>query len=475
MDGGGLVDGAHRSPATVSLVASEARGGAAVPSHNVRSEFRALSALAWPLVFTNLGNMALSLVDVAVVGRLGETSIAAAGLGNAVFFTVTLFGLGLVFGLDPLLAQAVGAGETERAVQVLAAGIRLALMASLPLTLAVLVGVGLIDWLNLPTATVVEARAYLYARLASMAPFLLLIAVRSYLQAVGKPRALVEGVVVANAVNLPVAWALTLGVPALGITGLGVAGAGLATVVATLVQLVVSARPLLLDAAMRAPPLRGGDRTLLKRAAMLGAPIGFQVVAEAGSFSLVTFLVGAFGTRALSGHQVALTLVSCTFQVALGIGAATSVRVGAAVGRGDVAGTRRAGFVGIAAGSAVMLASALILFAAPRALARALTDDANVVEASLPFLFVAACFQLADGAQTVAQGALRGAGDTRFPLLLNLAGHWVVGIPLGLALARALDLGPQGLWWGLCAGLTAVALSAAARFAAITRRRVARA
>ena len=199
-----------------------------------------------------------------------------------------------------------------------------------------------------------------------------------------------------------------------------------------------------------------------------------QIVAEAGSFALVTFLVGTFGTRPLSGHQIALTVVSCTFQMALGIGAATSVRVGTEIGRGDAQATRRAGLVGIAAGTSIMIGGALLLFAIPRALARTLTDDPHVIEASLPFLFVAACFQLADGAQTVAQGALRGAGDTRFPLFVNLLGHWAIGLPLGLALAYALDLGPETLWWGLSAGLFVVAVLATGRFVVVTRGRVSR-
>ena len=438
----------------------------------VSEELRALSKLSGPLVLTNLGNMLLALVDVAVVGRLGETSIAAAGLGNAIFFTTTLFGVGVLFGLDPLLAQAIGAKEPERAARAFVSGVHAAILVSIPLVLVILVLAQVVAHLGAPAEAIEGTRDYLHARLFSLLPFLLLMAARAYLQAIGKTSSLLVGVVVANVVNFPIAWVLTLGAPSLGIEGHGVFGAGLASAIATVVQLVVSAWPLARDAHVRQADARRFELALVRRVLALGSPLGLQIVLEAGSFAVVTFVVGAAGTRPLSGHQIALSVVSCTFQVALGVGAATSVRVGTAIGRGDAAATRRAGLVGIASGTIFMLASALVLFAIPRELSRMLTDDPHVIEASLPFMFVAACFQLGDGAQTVAQGALRGAGDTRFPLFVNLLGHWIIGLPLGLALHAR--LGPEAMWWGLTAGLFTVAVLATARFVVLTRKTIAR-
>ncbi|MFN7698176.1 MAG: MATE family efflux transporter [Deltaproteobacteria bacterium] len=446
--------------------------GSAPQPGSTRTELSELLRLASPLVLTNLGNMALALVDVAFVGRLGETSIAAAGLGNAVFFTTTLFGVGLLFGLDPMLAQAIGANEPARAARSFVAGSYAALFVSVPLMLVIVALAANVEHLGAPPEAVLATREYLHARLFSLAPFLCLMTARAYLQATGKTSSLVVGVVAANLVNLPVAWILTLGVPELGLEGRGGLGAGLAAAVATTVQLLVSAWPILKDEPLLAPGAWRLDTSLVRRVAVLGGPIGLQIVLEAGSFAVVTFVVGGFGTRPLSGHQIALSVVSCTFQVALGIGAATSVRVGTAVGRGDRRAAQLSGLVGVSAGTVFMLASALVLFAVPRELARALTDDPHVIEASLPFMFVAACFQLGDGAQTVAQGALRGAGDTRYPLLVNLVGHWVVGLPLGWALVSR--LGPEAMWWGLSAGLFSVAVLATARFVALTGKTVVR-
>jgi MATE family multidrug resistance protein len=439
----------------------------------LRKELHALLVLAAPLVLTNLGNMALALVDVAVVGRLGEAAIGAAGLGNAIFFAATLFGLGVLFGLDPLLGQAAGAKEHARVWQCFVGGLLLAVLLAIPLTLLIVLAAQFLPEMGAPAETIALTRGYLYARLPSLAPFLMLIAVRAFLQARGVTNSLMTGVVVANLVNLPLAWVLTLGVPSLGFEGLGVVGAGLATFFATLTQLLVSAWPVM-RLRQEATASWSVVTDAMKRTLVLGAPIGLQITFEAGSFTLVTFLIGAFGTRPLSGHQIALSIVNCTFQVALGVGAATSVRVGMEVGRGEAIATRRAGFIGIAVGMLVMTLGSLALLSFPAALARALTDEVDVIQAALPFMFVAACFQLADGAQTVAQGALRGAGDTRLPLFLNLFGHWVLGMPLGLFLTYQLGMGPVGLWWGLSLGLLTVAVLATARFFLITRGRVER-
>lgn len=440
-------------------------------------ELPLLLAIAAPLVLTNAGNMLLGLVDVAVVGRIGADAIAGAGLGNAIFFTTALFGLGALFGLDPLLSQALGAGEPLRARAVLTQGLWLALLVSLPLGAVVALVAWAMPWLGQEPDVTRQAQAYVLARLPSLLPFLALTAVRAYLQAIGRSRSLVWGVIAANVVNLPVAIALSFGWDAIGLPALGVRGAGLAAGVATLVQLGVSMAPLAaLDRERGHVGLsRAIDRVLLTAAWRLGAPIGAQIVLEAGSFALVAFLVGHFGRLPLGAHQIALSCVSCTFQIALGVAAATSVRVGNAVGRGDEQGARTAGLTGIALGAGGMLLGAAIFGTMPRLVARALTDRPELVDAAVPFLLVAACFQLSDGVQTVAQGALRGAGDTRLPLFLNVLGHYGIGLPIGLVLAYRMSMGAVGLWWGLSAGLTAVGIAMTLRFVRVSSRAIARA
>jgi MATE family multidrug resistance protein len=449
----------------------------------VKTEALALLVEARPLVLTNLGNMALGLVDVAVVGRLGEREIAAAGLGNTIFFNVAFFGAGVLYALDPLIAQAIGAKERPNGARTLISGVALALLLSVPIALLIALLAVVIPPLSVDETTVGPTRDFVWARISSLVPFLLTLAARGYLQSHGRARSLMAGVVVANVVNLPAAILLVHGVPSLGIPGLGVIGAGLASGVASVAQLVVTAYPLramLAEDLGRAATLADADLARMAKVFRLGAPLGIQIALEAGSFWIVTLLIGTFGNTMLAAHHIALTAVSTTFQVALGIGGATSVRVGRAVGDGE--GTerartsaRRAGLLGIAFGAGSMALGAVVFALMPGVLARGMTSELPVVAAAIPFFLVAACFQLSDGTQTVAQGALRGAGDTTWPLILNFGGHYLIGLPVGWTLAHTFGLGPVGLWWGLSAGLTAVAVLLLLRFERLTRRPIVRA
>ncbi|MBX3270673.1 MAG: MATE family efflux transporter [Sandaracinaceae bacterium] len=439
---------------------------------SVRAELSALVRLAGPLLVTGLGHMLLGVVDTAIVGRLGEGPLGAVGLAANLFFTVSVLGFGWMLALDPLIAQAAGAREPEVARGALWQGVWVAAAGAVPLAALLFVIAFEIGRFGVPPETVRDFTPYLLARTWSLFPFLLLAALRSFLQGYELTRPLVISVVVANVVNVPLTWGLVFG--AGGFAGLGVAGAGWASVVATVVQALVLAHAV----RVRWGPHRGArppSRAEILKILRLGTPIGLQLVAEVGSFSVVSVLMSTIGTRALGAHQVALMLISVTFQVALALGAATATRVGHAIGRDAPGDTRRAGLTGIAAGGAAMLAGAALFLAAPGPLARILTDEAGVIAAAAPLLAVAAAFQLSDGVQCVAAGALRGAGDTRWPLVANLAGHYLVGVPLGALLAFGLEWGAVGLWWGLSAGLTAVAAALTFRFWALSRGRVARA
>ncbi len=206
------------------------------------------------------------------------------------------------------------------------------------------------------------------------------------------------------------------------------------------------------------------------RALRVGLPVGLHMGAEVGIFALVGFLAGRLGTVQLAAHQVAIAVASFSFNAAVGIGNAGSVRVGWAVGARDTAAARRAGLVAIGAGAGFMAlwGAAFLLF--PGAFARLMSDDPSVVSAATPLFRVAGVFQVADGIQGVGAGVLRGAGDTRFTFAANMVGHWALGLPAALVLGLGLGWGITGLWWGLCAGLVAVAVALVARFRHISAR-----
>ncbi|GAC1597156.1 MAG: hypothetical protein NVS4B10_06660 [Myxococcales bacterium] len=210
----------------------------------------------------------------------------------------------------------------------------------------------------------------------------------------------------------------------------------------------------------------------LRRALRVGLPVALQMGAEVSVFALVGLLAGRLGEDALAAHQVAISLASFTFCFALGIGQAGSVRVGRAVGARDTPAARRSGLCAFAMGAAFMLVAALSFWLFPEALAGLLSDQPSVVRASVPLFAVAAVFQISDGVQGVGAGVLRGAGDTRFAFVANVFGHYAVGLPIALLLGFGYHRGIFGLWWGLCAGLSAVAAILLARFVRISSREI---
>jgi MATE family multidrug resistance protein len=191
--------------------------------------------------------------------------------------------------------------------------------------------------------------------------------------------------------------------------------------------------------------------------ARLGLPASLQITAEVGVFSVVTTLAGRFEPAVLAAHQIALNSAAFTFMVPLGISAAAAVRVGHALGRQDPAAARRAGWTAFGLGLAFMSTTALAFLLVPEAILRIFTSDASVLASGAALLLIAAVFQLFDGTQVVLTGALRGAGDTRTPMLANLIGYWLLGLPVGWWLCFERGLGVPGLWVGLCIGLVIVA------------------
>ena len=425
------------------------------------------------------GQALMGLVDTAVTGRAGAATLAGTGLGNALFFAVAVFGMGLMTGLEPLTAQALGAGDRLRARRWLWQGLWMSLGIGAALALVLAPAPLLLVPLGIPPDAAAEATGYLLARLPGLPAFLFFFAARAYLTALGRVRALVWAVLAANAANLGLDVLLVFGGSALpawtgplrGVPAMGAAGAGIATSAVTWLQTAI----LVLAAARAgeprlAPGQRRPRREDLRLAVRVGLPVGLHMGAEVGVFALVGVLAGRLGSAEVGAHQIAIALASLTFTVAVGIGQAASVRVGWAVGRGDTPAARRAGLVSFGAGASFMSVCALGFLAFPGALARLMSDDPRVVATAAPLLVVAAVFQVSDGTQAVGAGVLRGAGDTRFTFAANMVGHWLVGFPLALALGVFGGGRVTGLWWGLCAGLSTVALALLLRFLSLSTR-----
>ncbi len=445
------------------------------------SELSAQLRLATPLAAQQVGLVMMSLVDTAILGRYHSDALAGAGIGNGLTFAVTCIGLGVVLGLDPLIAQALGAGERARTPALLRDGLGVALRWGAVLTVALCAMPLVLGVAGVEPAVADEARVYAYARTLGLTPFLCQIAYRSFLQAHGRTTPLVVAVIVGNVVNAVLDWILVfgdagladLGLPAIGLPALGSIGAAIATSAVTLGTVAYYARiaaAITRGLARPATPPPDAARDVVR----IGLPIGLQLFAEVAAFALAAVLAGRLGGTPAAAHQVAIQLASVPFSITIGIGAAAAVRVGLAVGAGDHAAARRAGLTSLGLGAAVMASSAALFVVAASPLAALFTDRSAVVAAAIPLVQIAAVFQLSDGAQAVAAGALRGAGDTRAAFVANLLGHYLVGIPIALGLGFAAGLGAPGLWWGLTAGLTGTAVALIARFLWLTARPIAR-
>jgi len=444
-----------------------------------RAELKRLFALAVPLAAAQAGTQMMSVVDIAVLGRVGGLELAASGLGNAVFFAISIFGIGVCMGVDPLISQAIGAGDHVRARAVMWQGVWLASIISGVMTIPLVISPLLFPMIGVQRELIEPATTYLLIRIAGLLPWYLFMIARAYLQAHHVTRPLLVAMIVANVFNLGADILLVFGGgilpewcgPLRAIPAMGVAGAALATVAGQILQLaivVLAIRKIRLPDAVRVSRRWNGPE--VARAFQVGWPVASQMTAEVGVFALVALLAGRLGTLDLAAHQLVISLASFTFTIALGVAAAGSVRVGLAVGARNAEATRIAGHAAFMGGVVVMSSAALLFITMPRILARVITDVPAVINAAVPLFFVAAIFQISDGIQAVGSGVLRGAADTRYPFVVNLIGHWLIGFPIAMFLGFKTRLGVVGLWWGLCAGLTAVAVLLVRRFLKLSSR-----
>jgi MATE family multidrug resistance protein len=423
-----------------------------------RSELRSLIRLALPIVAVQVGLMFMGVVDTLMVGRVSAAALAAVALGNLYFFFIAIFGMGVLFGLDPIVSQAVGAGDEEGIARAVQRGLVLALGLTLISLIPLLLVEPLIALLRQPADVIPLATGYVHAATPGMLAFFAFVVLRQTLQAMDRVRPIVVAIVAANLVNVGLNWLLVFG--HLGFPALGPIGTGWASTFSRWTMLLVLG---VLTFARLRPYLRPAGRIVLQprplwRMLRLGAPIGAQFQLEMGAFALVALLMGWLGTAQMAGHQVAINLASLTFMVPVGIAQAGAVRVGQAVGRGDPGGARRAVKSALLAGTGFMALTGLLFLLLPGPLTALYTDDPEVVVVAVALIPIAGVFQVFDGVQAVSAGVLRGIGDTTAPFVANLGAFWLIGLPVGIWLGFRTGAGPVGLWWGLVLGLALLAL-----------------
>jgi len=430
-----------------------------------RTELRSTLALAWPLILANVTQQAIVATDVLLMSWLGPSKLAASALALNFTYTLNMLLMGLLIASSPMMATALGKrNNSVRDVRrTFRAGLWL-LVLTLPVYWLILWNIGAILLaLGQDPGLAADGQVFLRAYMWCTGPWLLFTLVRNFISALERPRAVFVLSAAGIGINAVVSWALIFG--HFGLPALGIAGGGLGS---TITWSLLCAAMLLFvrfDRQFRRFHLFGRwwrfDRERIAAMARLGWPIGLTMALEMGVFALAAYFMGWIGAPAVAAHAIALQLAALTFMVPLGLGQAATVRVGLALGRADPAGISRAGWTAWVAGVGFMGVMAFIMWSFPRGLVTLfLTDvprNALVIALAVSFLKVAAAFQLADGAQVIGAGMLRGLHDTRWPLLFALVGYWVVGLGIGVWLAFDRDWRGVGIWVGLASGLAAVA------------------
>jgi MATE family multidrug resistance protein len=432
-----------------------------------RAEIRAMLALSWPMVLTNLAQTAMTATDVMILGRVGPNTLAASALGANLYFAPLIFGLGLMLATVPMMAREVGRNrhsvrDLRRTVR---QGLWAAVFISIPIWAALWNGEAILLAMGQEPALAAEAAAYLHTLQWGLLPFYFYIVLRSFIATLERPGWALVVAFVAVAFNALANWALVFG--HMGFPELGISGSGIATSLSSFLMFAGMALVVTLDRRFRRYRLFGrfwrADWPRFRELLWLGMPIAGMMAFEVTLFNAAAFLMGLINAASLAAYAIVIQVCSIAFMVPLGVNQAATVRVGIAYGAGDSNGISRAGWTAYVIGVGFMAVAGMIMIAMPLPLIRAFIDIANpanaeVVALAVSFLAFAALFQIVDGAQAVGAGMLRGLHDTRIPMVIAAIGYWGIGLPLGVVLAFHFGFDGIGIWIGLSAGLATVAL-----------------
>ena len=437
-------------------------------------EIRDTLKLAWPMALTQLGQIAMLTTDVAMIGRLGEKALGAAALAHAILFAAFVLGMGLVSAVAPLAAQAYGRGDDEGVRAALRVGLWATLLVGAPLTAVQFWGYELLVLAGQAPDTAVLAARYLHGLAWSVAPGWAFIALRGFMGAVNRPQPALWIMVAAVPANALLAYGLIYG--AFGLPNLDMLGAGVATTIVNILMLIACFYVAYTQEPFRKYRILSGfwrwDWPLLRRLLWIGAPISAAFFIEYGLFSAASLIMGAIGAAELAAHQVALQTATILFMGPFGLSMAATVRVGHAIGRGDLQAARRAGFSAFVIGFVFMLGMTAVIASArhviPHAFLGGQTSPETIALAA-SLLLVGTSFFVFDGVQTVAAGALRGMSDTRVPLLFSAFSFWCVGFAAAYGLGIWAGFGGPGVWLGLTLGLMTFSILLVWRFERLTR------
>lgn len=427
--------------------------------------FKQILKLSYPIIIGQIGIVLMGVADTVMIGQVDAVNLAAAGLANSVFFMTTILGIGTLSAISPLVAKARGAGHTNDVALLF----RQSMVAALLLTVLICPVLYLLTinlhWFGQHVKVTALATSYLHILNAGTFFMLLFTGVKQFSDGLSltKPSAIIT--ILGLLCNILWNWILIHG--KFGFPAFGLDGAGYATTLTRVlmaVSLVAYVKYNKLYKGWLHVKEYGHERALLKDIFKIGLPSGLQYFFEVGAFASAAIMCGWFGERQLAAHQIAINMASITYMVATGISAGGSIVVGNALGRKNKTDLIKSGKVALLMSILLMGITAIVFACFNKFLVSLYIDDALVTDMAANLLLIAALFQLSDGIQCVSLGILRGIADTRVPTLVTVVAYWVIGIPVGWALAEYANLELYGIWFGLTIGLTFSAVLLSLRF-----------
>lgn len=438
----------------------------------IKEHFKITFTLALPVVLSQLGQVSVGVADSMMVGRLGAVDLAAASLGNSIFFVLLMFGMGVSMGITPLVSIAEGKGKMKRISALFQHGLWINILTAILLVGIILMLAQGLHFLDQPEEVVTLTIPYLLIITASMLPFMIFQTFKQFAEGLSQTKQAMYVTIFCNLVNVFLNWVLIYG--KLGAPAMGLNGAGIATLISRILMPIMMGWYVIHSPRYRQFDLQLGIRKLrffmINRILKIGLPTGFQYIFEVSAFSAAAIMMGWIGVKALAGHQIALNLASISYMMAAGLSTAGMIRVSNQIGKGNQKGMREAGMVVFGMVLVFMFTSAVIFVVFRYTLPTFYIDDLEVIEISATLLVIAGLFQLSDGVQVVGLGVLRGMEDVKFPTIITLIAYWVLGLPLGYFLAFELEMGAEGIWYGLLIGLSITAVVLFIRFNALSKK-----
>lgn len=438
-------------------------------------ETAALLSIAWPLIVNNLSVAGMQFTDAVMAGQLGAESLAAVAVGGSVWFLGFAFVLGVLMAISSISARHHGAGDEALIGRYTRQGVYLGIFLAVPIILFAwflaapgLAAIGIdIAFRDMTVG---------YVKMISLGGpgMFIFLALRFTTEGIGYTKPIMYTSIFALVCNVFLNWVLMfgkLGAPAMGAVGCGLAsGITMWIIAIVLATYMVSSRKYEpLDLFSRLSPMRP---SVLKEIIFLGVPIAITITAEAGLFNAVSILMGTLGPEITAAHQIAINFASTMFMVPLALNSAITVRVGYALGKGDLDYARFAGGFGVFMCALFMACSATFLLLFRDAIVSVYTQDEAVKGIAISLLLMAAIFQVADGIQIGAAGALRGYKDTRIPMAINIFAYWIIAFPLAYLAAVTYKLPPNYIWGGFVAGLSVAAVMLTWRYVRISGRAI---